>query len=206
MSIHFDFYRNPNTQDTDKEDTVKYHARVVGSQTIEFDQIVNHISQRCTLSKGDIQAVIGELSDELVCILGEGNRASIPGIGYFSLSLAVPKDAQPTQTRSHSVQIKHIEYRADQQLKKKMVERASFERIREKKHSASLSIYEIDALLIDYFEENQLMNRQQFADLCHFTKITACRHLKRLVAEGRLKNVNTLHSPIYEPVKGYYNK
>ena len=206
MAIHFDFYPNPINQDTDEETAIKYHVRVVGSQTIELDHIVEHISQRSTLSKGDIQAVIGELSDELAHILCDGNRASIPGIGYFSLSLAAPKDAHPTQTRSQSVQIKHIEYRADQQLKNKILEHASFERIKEKKHSEVLSTSEIDTILDAYFAKDKYLNRQQFAELCHFTKATACRHLKRLVDEGRLENINTPHTPIYVPVKGNYNK
>ena len=205
MSIHFDFYRNPSHEETTGEEATKYHARVVGSQTIELSTIVDHISQRCTLSKGDIQAVIGELSDEISHILCEGNRAAIPGIGYFSLSLAVDREAQLT-TRSHSVRVKHIEYRADQEIKDKVTAHATFERTKEKRHSAALTIYEVDALLIDYFEENKFLTCQQLADLCHFTKITAYRHLKRLVAEGRLKNIGTPRTPLYEPVKGYYNR
>ena len=206
MTIHFDFYRNPNSQKEAEEGSLSYHARVAGSQTIEFDKISERISQRCTLSKGDIQAVIGELSDEMYRILCDGNRVFIPGIGYFYLSLTAPKDTDPKQTRSQSVQIKRIEFRADQELKDKVAAHTNLERIKEKKHSSELSIYEVDSLLIDYFEENSFLTRERFAELCQFTKSTACRHLKRLVAEGRLKNTNTPHNPIYEPEKGYYNK
>ena len=206
MTIHFDFYRNPSDPETIGEKPARYHARVVDSQIIDLDNIVDHISHRCTLSKGDIQAVIGELSDEIAHGLCDGNRVAIPGIGFFSLSLEAPKDAQPNQTRCQSVKLKRIEYRSDLQLKNKVMSHASFERCKEKRHSAALNIYEIDALLIDYFEENKFLTRQKFAQLCQFTRVTACRHLNRLVDEGRLKNTNTLRSPIYEPVKGYYNK
>lgn len=85
-------------------------------------------------------------------------------------------------------------------------EKAQFKRTEHKHRSASLDIYEIDALLVDYFETNQYLTRRRFEQLCDFTPSTAARHLKRLLDEGRLKNTNTKQSPVYEPVKGYYGK
>ena len=85
-------------------------------------------------------------------------------------------------------------------------ERARFKRTSRKSHSAALSIYEVDALLHDYFDENQYLTRQKFEQLCGFTSTTAARHLKRLIGEGRLINTNTKQSPVYEPVKGYYGR
>ena len=204
MSIHYDFYRNPSKKEDKDNAELSYHARVVGSQTIELDEIANHISHRSTLTKGDIQAVISELSDEIAHILCAGNRVAIPEIGYFSLSLSAPKDTQPKQTRAQSLQIKHIEFRAGQQLKNKVMAQATFERTKEKRHSAVLSRSEIDALLTDFFKENKFLTSQKFAELCHFTRITATRHLRRLVEEGCIQNNNTLRNPIYEPVEGYY--
>ena len=205
MSITFDFYRNPSKSATATEKETSYHARVVGGQTIELDTLVHHISERCTLSKGDIQAVIGELGEEIAQGLCEGNRIAIPGIGYFYLSLSAPKDATPSETRCQSIQVKRIEYRADQQLKDTVNKRAVFERSRSKNHSKRLTIDEINALLTDYFKVNKYLTRERFATLCEFTTVTACRHLNRLVSEGRLVNTNDSHTPIYEPVEGAYN-
>lgn len=202
MPILFDFYASPSNPE--KEEKEKYHARVVRSHTVDINDIVNNISKRCTLSKGDIRAVLDELGDELVYNLCEGDRVCLPGIGYFYLSLSAPRDADPKMTRSQSIGIKAVEFRADSILKNNLENRARFERSDIKVHSSKLDIYEIDALLVDYFYENDFLTRTKFERLCGFTKTTAQRHLQRLLDEGRLVNVNTLHNPIYKPAKGFY--
>ena len=205
MAIQFDFYHSPSPADS-TEETEKYHARVVGGQTLNMDTLVHQISSRCTLSKGDIQAVLSELSDELANGLLAGNRVEIPGIGHFSLSLQAPKDAHPKTTHAQNIHVKRIEYRADTQLKKRVEAESVFIRSKEKVHSTVTDLYEVDALLIDYFEENTFITRARFAELCGMTRTTAIRHLRRLVGEGRLINVDTPHHPIYQPAKGYYNR
>lgn len=202
MPILFDFYTSPS--DPEKEEKEKYHARVVRSHTVQIDDIVNNISKRCTLSKGDIRAVLDELGDELVYNLCEGDRIYLPGIGYFYLSLSAPKDANPKITRSQNIGIKAVEFRADSILKNSLESHAKFERSDIKVHSSRLDSYEIDTLLVDYFHKNEFLTRSKFEKLCGFTKTTAQRHLQRLVDESKLVNVNTRHNPIYKPAKGFY--
>lgn len=202
MPILFDFYVSPS--DSEKEEKEKYHARVVRSHTVQIDDIVNNISKRCTLSKGDIRAVLDELGDELVYNLCEGDRIYLPGIGYFYLSLSAPKDANPKTTRSQNIGIKAVEFRADSILKKGLENHSQFERSDIKVHSSRLDSYEIDTLLVDYFHKNEFLTRIKFEELCGFTKTTAQRHLQRLVDESKLVNVNTRHNPIYKPAKGFY--
>lgn len=202
MPILFDFYVSPS--DSGKGEKEKYHARVVRSHTVQIDDIVNNISKRCTLSKGDIRAVLDELGDELVYNLCEGDRIYLPGIGYFYLSLSAPKDANPKTTRSQNIGIKAVEFRADSILKKGLENHAKLERSDIKVHSPRLDSYEIDILLEDYFHKNEFLTRIKFEKLCGFTKTTAQRHLQRLLNEGRLVNVNTRHNPIYKPAKGFY--
>lgn len=202
MAILFDFYTSPSVPK--KNEKEKYHARVVRSRTVLIDDIASDISDKCTLTKGDVRAVLEELSSELVYHLCDGNRVCLPGIGYFYLSLSAPKDANPKTTRSQSIGIKAVEFRADITLKSRLDKHAKFERSNVKSHSSKLDIYEIDALLVDYFYENEFLTRGKFESLCGFTKTTAQRHLLRLLNEGRLVNVNTQHNPIYKPAKGFY--
>ncbi len=204
MPIHFDFYTSPNSENT--PDGKKYHARVVGGRTIEEKEIVDVIQYRSSLTTGDIKAVLSELHSELVTKLLDGNRVHLPGIGYFYLSLSAPKDADPEHTHSQSVKVKGIEFRADQKLKDEILLKAELTRARNKNHSSSMDIYEVDALLIDYFAEHNVITRKQLEVLCGFTTSTAQAHLRRLVKEGRLVNINNRQYPIYEPVKGYYGK
>ena len=204
MAIEFDIYPSPTPPNSDKETT--YHARVANSDTITTDDIAHNIHQRCTLTISDIKAVLSELHDELVYHLCKGNHVYLEGIGYFRLTLSAPSDITPTNMHQQRIGIKAVDFRADNSLKKELAEKATFKRTAQKNRSASLDIYEIDALLVDYFETNPYLTRRRFEQLCDFTPTTATRHLKRLIEEGRLKNSNTKQSPVYEPVKGFYGR
>lgn len=204
MAIEFDIYPTPTPKGSDREKT--YHARVANSVTIDTAEIAQNIHKRCTLTISDIKAVLSELHDELVHHLCNGDHVYLEGIGYFRITLSAPQDIIPTDKNRHKISIKAVDFRADASLKKDLAERAEFKRTSQKSHSSELDIYEIDALLNDYFDENPYLTRQKFEKLCGFTSTTAARHLKRLIEEGRLKNTNTKQSPVYEPVKGYYGR
>ena len=204
MAIEFDIYPSPAPKGSNREKS--YHARVANSTTIDSAEIAQNIHKRCTLTISDIKAVLSELHDELVYHLCNGDHVHLEGIGYFRITLSAPQDIMPTDKNRHKIGIKAVDFRADASLKKNLAERAEFKRTSQKNHSAELDIYEIDALLNDYFDENPYLTRQKFEKLCGFTPTTAVRHLKRLIEEGRLKNTNTKQNPVYEPVKGYYGR
>lgn len=204
MAIEFDIYPSPSTSENEAKTT--FHARVANSGTIATNEIAQNIHKRCTLTMSDIKAVLSELHDELVFHLCNGNNVHLEGIGYFRLTLSAPKEINPTNMHRQNIGIKAVDFRADTSLKKDLTEKAEFKRTDHKHRSALLDIYEIDALLVNFFDSNQYLTRRRFEQLCDFTPSTAARHLKRLIDEGRLRNTNTKQSPIYEPVKGYYGK
>ena len=204
MAIEFDIYPSPSSSGEEGKKT--YHARVANSMTIATNEIAQSIHKRCTLTVSDIKAVLHELHDELIYHLCNGNSVHLEGIGYFRLTLSAPKEITPTNMHRQNISIKAVDFRADKSLKIALTEKAEFKRTTHKHRSALLDIYEIDALLVDYFETNQYLTRRRFEQLCDFTSSTAARHLKRLLDEGRLKNTNTKQSPVYEPMKGFYGK
>ncbi len=204
MPIEFDFYASPNPNGKKKEE--KFHARVVNGYTVETRQIIEELEHRCTLTAGDIKAVLTELSRGIVEHLSNGDKVHLEEIGYFSITLKAPKEASPTNTHSQSIELKSVAFRADKVLKRRLARKASFKRAEQKKHSKALDIYQIDSLLTDYFYENKFLTRVRFEQLCGFTSSTAARHLRRLIKSGRLENKNTRQNPVYEPGLGYYNK
>lgn len=205
MPIQFDFFHSPSSNPDENKSNEKYHARVVGNDSLEIDNIVNHIRQRCTLSKGDILAVISELSSEISTGLLDGKRVNIPEIGQFYLTLKSPKDTNPESTHAQNVEVKGIKFLADKTLKDRVISNAKLKRTHTT-HSAALDINEIDALLTDYFEKHSFITRKKFEELCHLTQRTALRHINRLQKEGRLINTNTKQNPIFELAKGSDNR
>ena len=204
MAIKYDIYASPIPSGSTRDP--HYHARVVGSDTVDMQELIHRIHRRCTLTKGDLKAAFMELSEEIVNCLCSGDTIHIDEIGYFSLSLSTPSDLSPKNNRHPEIGIKSVNFRPDILLKKKLEDRAEFECATHKSHSTPLNIYEIDALLNDYFYEHPTLTRVQFERLCGFTTSTAQRHLRRLVQEGRIQNIHTSQHPLYEPVKGFYGK
>ena len=204
MAIKYDIYASPVPSESQREP--HYHARVVGSDTVDMEELIHRIHRRCTLTKGDLKAAFVELSEEIVNCLCAGDTIHIDEIGYFSLSLSTPSDLSPKNNRHPAIGIKSVNFRPDVLFKKKLENRAEFECATHKSHSASLDIYEIDALLNDYFYEHPTLTRVQFERLCGLTTSTAQRHLRRLVQEGRIQNIHTSQHPLYEPVKGFYGR
>ena len=201
MSIEYDFYRNPNSQGTNKK---RYHARVVSGDRISTDELAEEIQNECSLTKADVKAVLIALGDKLAKHLGEGNKVYLEGIGYFQVNLKCKEEVRSTHAiRSENVEFKSVSYRADNELKKRL-RNQKIQRSLKKVHSITMTEEEIDQALTEYFKMHETLTRHQFQTLCSQLKSTAHRILLKLVKDGKLRNVGTSHSPIYMPANGCY--
>ena len=138
MAIKYDIYASPVPSGSQREP--HYHARVVGSDTVDMEELIHRIHRRCTLTKGDLKAAFVELSEEIVNCLCAGDTIHIDEIGYFSLSLSTPSDLSPKNNRHPGIGIKSVNFRPDVLFKKKLENRAEFECATHKSHSAPLDI------------------------------------------------------------------
>jgi len=203
MAIQYDFYRNPNSEGTNKE---RYHARVVSSGQVSTDQLAKEINHECSLTPADIKAVLVSLSDKLARHLSEGRKVYLEGIGHFQVNLRCKEEVRTVHaSRSESIEFKSISYRADNVLKKQL-KKQKIRRSRIKTHSQQMTEEEIDLILTEYFVKNTILTRQKFQVLCDQVQTTANRILKRLVKCGKLKNIATPHHPIYTPDNGNYSR
>ena len=201
MSIEYDFYRNPNSQGTNKK---RYHARVVSGDRISTDELAEEIQNECSLTKADVKAVLIALGDKLAKHLGEGNKVYLEGIGYFQVNLKCKEEVRSTHAiRSENVEFKSVSYRANNELKKRL-RNQKIQRSLKKVHSITMTEEEIDQALTEYFKTHETLTRHQFQTLCSQLKSTAHRILLKLVKDGKLRNVGTSHSPVYMPANGCY--
>lgn len=201
MSIEYDFYRNPNSQGTNKK---RYHARVVAKGGVSTDELAKEIQLESSLTVADVKAVLIALGDKLASHLSEGKRVQLDGIGYFQVNLKCKEEVCTTHAiRSENVEFKSVSFRADHELKKRLKQQR-IQRSRNPVHSASMTDEEADRILTMFFEKHEILTRKQFQMQCGLVKSTAHRILQKLVAEGKLKNVATKHSPVYMPDNGHY--
>lgn len=202
MPIEYDFYRNPNSQGTNKK---RYHARVVSSDRISTDELAEEIQKECSLTITDVKAVLIALGDKLAKHLGEGSKVHLEGIGYFQVNLQCKEEVRTTRSvRSDNVEFKSVSYRADNELKKHL-RNQKIQRSQTRIHSREMTEEEIDQKLSDYFKTHDTLTRSQFEVLCTQVKSTAHRILQKLVKDGKLKNVSTKQHPVYMP-DNLYNK
>ena len=201
MAIKYDFYRNPNSQGTNKK---RYHARVVSGNRISTNELAKEIQYECSLTIADVKAELIALGDKLAKHLGEGDKVHIEGIGHFQVNLRCKEEVSTTRAvRSENIEFKSISYRADNDLKKHM-QKQKIQRSPNKIHSLSMTEEEIDQALTKHFQTHETITRREFEILCTQMKSTAHRILQKLVKDGKLRNVATAHSPVYMPANGCY--
>lgn len=201
MSIEYEFYRNPDSQGTKKK---RYHARVVPTGRISTDQLAQEIQKECTLTVSDVKSVLIALADKMAEHLGEGRKVHLKDIGYFQVNLHCKEEVRTMHAvRSENVEFKSVSFRADTNLKESL-KKQKIHRSKNKPHSMPMTEQQIDEKLTEHFAQNPILTRRDFQFLCLQVKSTACRILRKLVEEGKLKNISTPRNPVYVPDNGYY--
>lgn len=203
MSLLYEFYRNPQSDENEKR---KYHPRVITTGRVDTEQLARDIQQSCSLTRSDVKGMLAALADKMAQYLSEGKRIYLEDIGYFKVNLECNQEITEIDDKGvGKVSFKSISFRADERLKK-IMKRTKIHRSNLKPHSMPLTNEEIEAKLTEHFATNPAITRRQFQFLCQILKPTACRIIKRLVEEGKLKNIASSRSPVYMPVEGHYGK
>lgn len=201
MSLLYEFYRNPQSDENEKR---TYHPRVVTTGRVDTEQLARDIQQSCSLTRSDVKGMLAALADKMAQYLSEGKRVYLEDIGYFKVNLQCNQEVTEVDDKGvGKVSFKSISFRADERLKKAM-QRTKIHRSNLKPHSMPMTDEEIDAKLAEHFATNPVITRRQFQFLCQLLKPTACRIIKRLVEEGKLKNISSKQNPVYVPVDGYF--
>jgi len=181
------------------------HARVVTSGTMETGDIAKVIQETCTLTTGDIKAVLDSLSNLMVREMSSGKRIHLEGLGYFQLVLSCPPVHTSNEIRAESVRVKSVAFRPEIGLKGRF-RNVSLERSPVKRHSNVYSDIEVDGLLTGHFLDNTFITSREFQKLCGFTRSTATRRIKQLIMDGKLRKVGHSRFPLYEPEPGFYRR
>ena len=152
----------------------------------------------------DVKSVLIALADKMSEHLGEGRKVYLEGIGYFQVNLRCKEEVRTISgIRSENIEFKNVSFRADIDLKKNL-RTQKIRRSRNKPHSIPMTEKEIDEKLTEHFASNPILTRRDFQFLCIQMKPTACRILRKLVEEGKLKNISTRYNPVYIPDNGHY--
>lgn len=203
MPAKYDFYETPKQKGSKKH--TRYHARIVGSETIKTEDLSKRISGSCSLTTSDIIATLDALVREMVTEMKRGNRIHLEGLGFFKLTLSCPPVKSTHQIRAESIHFKSVAFRPEIGLKKKF-NYLELERIEDKRHSRKHEDEEVERRLTNYFQNNPHITSLQFRRLLGLTQSTAYRKLDLLVKEGKLRKGGYPRQILYAPLEGYYGR
>ena len=202
MAILYDWYENPGESDDSEEKGL--HPRIFLNGKVGTDKLCRMIHGRSSLSVGDVKNAFEMLAQICGEELREGREVHIEGLGYFAPILrSTQKVTRSTKNKWSKMELKTIGFRPDARLRGELVG-AKASRSKYARHSESLSAVEIDMRLKEYFADHDVMLRYDFQEVCCMTRTTANRHLRRLLEEGKLKNIGKRMQPIYVAAAGYY--
>ena len=202
MAILYDWYENPGESDDSEEKGL--HPRIFLNGKVGTDKLCRMIHGRSSLSVGDVKNAFEMLAQICGEELREGREVHIEGLGYFAPILRrTQKVTRSTKNKWSKMELKTIGFRPDARLRGELVG-AKASRSKYARHSESLSEVEIDMRLKEYFADHDVMLRYDFQEVCCMTRTTANRHLRRLLEEGKLRNIGKRMQPIYVAAAGYY--
>ena len=117
MDLKYDIYSIKNAEGSGK---TRQYVRLTLNDTMSADELKTKIQQRCTLTKGDVAAVLSELHDIAVQEFSMGRRLYVPELGYFSLSLGLemPEDNPNKKITGKEVRLRGINFRPEASLLK----------------------------------------------------------------------------------------
>ena len=202
MAILYDWYENPGESDDSEEKGL--HPRIFLNGKVGTDKLCRMIHGRSSLSVGDVKNAFEMLAQICGEELREGREVHIEGLGYFAPILrSTQKVTRSTKNKWSKMELKTIGFRPDARLRGELVG-VKASRRKYARHSESLSEVEIDMRLKEYFADHDVMLRYDFQEVCCMTRTTANRHLRRLLEEGKLRNIGKRMQPIYVAAAGYY--
>lgn len=180
------------------------YIKVQDHPAMSEDELARSIEQRCTLTKGDVKAVLTTLHDYAIRELSEGNRFYVPGIGYLSLSVEHVKDEENPEKKINGkdIRVRGINFRPERELLDEVAQRVTFVRARYTSRSRKYTEEHMWQLVSDYLQENEYITSRTMESHFLLTKYTAHKWLKLFVEKGLLEKHGNAQSPFYQRVEG----
>lgn len=197
MSAYYDLFESPCPKNKrDKGESPVLHARPVGGCTHTTEEILQIISQECTLTPADLKAALSALSACIVRYLGHGDRVQLDGIGNFSISLNCKPVTEAKGVRSQDVSFRQVNMQPDPELAQKLKTMKLY------RTPASTQKYKMEKekrmlVLNRALDEEPFITRSRYRRLTGVSEYVVINDLETLVANGTLGCKSTRKSKFY---------
>ena len=172
MELKYDIYTLNNAQGTGEK---RQYVRIVQHEPMTEKQLQEKIQNRCSLTKGDVAAVLAELHDLMVEEFSLGRRFYIPEIGYFSMSasLEMPEENPDKKITGKEVRITGIKFRPEGKLMEVVQRNVHFVRSRYSNQSTKYSEEKMLENIKEYLQKNRYITTRMGSSFLHHDTLFA---------------------------------
>lgn len=196
MSIKYEIHTIRNSQGTGEN---RHYAHIFENQPMSAKELESHIQASCSLTKGDVEAALSALRENMVRELSSGNRFYIPGIGYFSLSvdLDMPEGKPIEKVRADYISMRNIKFRPEASVLQDIRKNVSFERATFTTKSRQHTEETLLAGIKEFIANHHCINRRDMELTFGLRQSAALRWLRHFAETGVLRKAGARNSPVY---------
>lgn len=195
MSINYEIHTINNSQGSG---AARHFARIFEGSPMSAQQLERLIQDNSTLKKGDIEATLSELREQMVRELSQGHRFYIPNVGYFSLSVKLDADGKAVEkVSSGDLRLHNINFRPEASLLQEVSSKVRFRRARLTSKSVVYEEKQLLSLLMDYLAANHFITCRTMQRQFGLRETAARKWLKRFVEQGVIRREGARNAPVY---------
>ena len=196
MQLKYDLYTINNAMGSGKS---RRYVRLILREPLTARELEAAIEKRCSLTKGDVAAVLTELRDLCVQAFIEGRRFYIPEIGYLSLSASLNVDDNNADRKvtGHDVRIAGINFRPEASLVKEVSQGIRFVRTKHSNQSYQYTEQQMLEQVRAYLKEHGYITCKMMRTQFGLTQYLAQKWLNRLCNAGVIAKEGVLRFPLY---------
>lgn len=196
MNVNYDIYIINNASGQNK--TRKYvQLKQAGPMT--ETELQKTIQSHCSLTKGDVAAVLTELHDIVIREFAMGRRVYIPGLGYFSMSAeidALNKNSGKKIT-GKEIRLRRINFRPEKGIMSELKRSVCFVRTKRSSKSNEYAENQILVRMEEYLRKNRFITCSIMRRMFGLTQYTAQKWLNLFVEKNVIQKDGTRRFPIY---------
>ena len=173
----------PNMNGTDEP---QVYYRLKTDRNISTKEFVKHISRNGSVTdRAEIEGAIIRIADGLAEFLSNGYSVTIDGVGVFKAGIGLKEDKEmdtfngdETKRNARSLQLTHIQYRADKRLIKEANRRCKLERAGESRLCQSpYTKEERLKLALEFLEKRGAMRVADYVEMTGLSRSVATKEL-----------------------------
>lgn len=196
MNVNYDIYIINNASGQNK--TRKY-VQLKQADPMTETELQKTIQSHCSLTKGDVAAVLTELHDIVIREFAMGRRVYIPGLGYFSMSAeidALNKNSEKKIT-GKEIRLRRINFRPEKGIMSELKRSVCFVRTKRSSKSNEYTENQILVRMEEYLHKNRFITCSIMRRMFGLTQYTAQKWLNLFVEKNVIQKDGTRRFPIY---------